>query len=234
MEEAKARILIVEDEKNLAEGLAYNLRMEGYDTTIARNGREALELFPESAWTLIILDLMLPHIDGLEVARRIRKQDPQVPIIMLTAKGKDEDRIEGLASGADDYVTKPFRLEELLLRVKGMIRRRGWYRQIPPPGSLYYFGDACWVDFFRGRAKGIAGERDLTEIEASILKLLVEREGEVVTRDEMLTRIWGYAKGVETRTVDNFIRRLRTYFEVDPSRPRYIISVRGKGYRFQR
>jgi two-component system alkaline phosphatase synthesis response regulator PhoP len=231
---AKAKILIVEDEKNLAEGLAYNLRLEGYEPAVARDGREALRMFGEGGWALIILDLMLPYVDGIEVAQRIRQKDPQIPILMLTAKGKEEDRIEGLASGADDYVTKPFRLEELLLRIKGMIRRRSWYREIPPAGSLYYFGDTCWVDFFHRKAMGVAGERDLTETEAAILRLLVEHEGEVVRRAEMLAKIWGYSEEVETRTVDNFIRRLRTYFEADPSRPRHIVSVRGVGYKFVR
>jgi len=232
--EPKVRILLVEDEKNLAEGLAYNLRTEGYETIIACDGKEALQLFDEGPWSLIILDLMLPYVDGIEVAQRIREKDIQVPILMLTAKAKEEDRIEGLATGADDYLTKPFHLQELLLRVQGIIRRKSWYRQIPPQGSLYYFGTDCWVDFFHRKAKGPAGERELTDIEARILRLLVEREGEVVTREEMLAQIWGYSEDAETRTVDNFIRRLRTYFEPDPSSPTHIVSVRGVGYRFQR
>jgi two-component system alkaline phosphatase synthesis response regulator PhoP len=232
--EPKVRILLVEDEKNLAEGLAYNLRSEGYETIIARDGKEALGSYEDGPWSLIILDLMLPYVDGIEVARRIRKKDLQVPILMLTAKGKEEDRIEGLSSGADDYLTKPFHLRELLLRVQGILRRRSWYREIPPPGSLYCFGADCWVDFFHHKGKGPQGERDLTEIETRILQLLVEREGEVVTRDEMLAQIWGYSTEVETRTIDNFIRRLRTYFESDPSNPRHFLSVRGMGYRFHR
>jgi len=234
MMEHKVRILLVEDEKNLAQGLAYNLRTEGYETVIARDGREALRLFEEGPWTLIILDLMLPYVDGIEVAQRIREKDLQVPILMLTAKEKEEDRIEGLASGADDYLTKPFHLQELLLRVRGIIRRKGWYREIPTPGSLYHFGEGCWVDFFHHKAKGPAGERELTDIETRILRLLVEHEAEVVTREQMLAQIWGYSEDAETRTVDNFIRRLRTYFEPDPSTPRHIVSVRGLGYRFNR
>jgi len=234
MNEHSTRILVVEDERNLAEGLAYNLRLEGYEAVIAPDGKEALRLFEEGQWSLVILDLMLPQVDGLEVARRIRLQDLQIPILILTAKGREEDRIEGLQSGADDYLAKPFHLQELLLRVKGMLRRRNWYRRVSPPGSLYRFGEHCWVDFSMGKAGGPLGPRELTEMEAGILRLLIEREGEVVTREEMLATVWGYHPEVETRTVDNFIRRLRTYFEQDPSVPRHILSVRGRGYRFER
>ncbi|MEW6439589.1 MAG: response regulator transcription factor [bacterium] len=224
----------MEDEKNLAEGLAYNLRCEGYEVAIAGDGWEAIRMFEEGGWSLIVLDLMLPRMDGLDVARRVRQNDLQVPILVLTAKGREEDRVEGLASGADDYLTKPFHLKELLLRVQGMLRRRSWYRQMPPAGAPYHFGASCWVDFASHRAAGPSGPRELTDKETGILRLLVEREGEVVTREEMLTTIWGYHPDVETRTVDNFIRRLRTYFEQDPSAPRHILSVRGMGYRFER
>lgn len=232
MSEPRAKILLVEDEKNLAEGLAYNLRCEGYETAIAPDGEEALRLFDEGPWDLVILDLMLPCMDGLEVARRIRRKDVQIPVLILTARGREEDRISGLASGADDYLTKPFHLRELLLRIQGMLRRRSWYRTVPA-GKLYSFGKDCWVDFSLRRASGPRGVRELTEKEFGILKLLIEREGETVTREELLATVWGYSPEMETRTVDNFIRRLRTYFEPDPSRPRHILSVRGRGYRFQ-
>ena len=233
MTEPRARILLVEDEKNLAEGLAYNLRCEGYETVIAPDGEEALRLFDGDRWDLVILDLMLPRMDGLEVARRIRRKDLQIPILILTARGREEDRVAGLASGADDYLTKPFHLRELLLRVEGMLRRRSWYRAVPA-GQVFSFGNGCWVDFSLRRAAGLQGERELTEKEFGILKLLIEREGEVVTREELLATVWGYNPETETRTVDNFIRRLRTYFEPEPSRPRHILSVRGRGYRFRR
>lgn len=233
MSEPKAKILLVEDEKNLAEGLAYNLRCEGYDTVIAPDGEEALRLFDEGRWDLVILDLMLPRVGGLEVARRIRGKDLQMPLLILTARGREEDRVAGLASGADDYLTKPFHLRELLLRIDGMLRRRSWYRTVPA-GTVFSFGSGCWVDFSLRKASGPQGVRELTEKEFGILKLLIEREGEVVTREELLATVWGYSPEMETRTVDNFIRRLRTYFEPDPSRPRHILSVRGRGYRFQR
>ena len=234
MKEVQTRILLVEDERNLAEGLAYNLRCEGYETAIAPDGEAALRLFEQGPWSLVILDLMLPLVDGLEVARRMREKDLQIPILILTAKGREKDRIEGLASGADDYLTKPFHLQELLLRVQGMLRRRSWYRQVSASGSRVRFGSNCWVDFDLGKAGGPFGPRELTEKEVGILKLLVEREGEVVTREELLATVWGYHPEVETRTVDNFIRRLRTYFEEDPSTPRHILSARGRGYRFER
>jgi two-component system alkaline phosphatase synthesis response regulator PhoP len=232
MKTEAARILLVEDEKHLAEGLLYNLSAEGYETVLARDGREALQFFGESPWNLIVLDLMLPVVDGFEVARQIRTKDPRVPILMLTARSGDEDRVKGLECGADDYLTKPFHLQELLLRIKGMLRRSSWYRTVPGGGERFCFGQGCWVDFRERAAQGPGGERRLTEKEALVLKCLVERPSETVSREDMLREVWGYAPGVETRTLDNFIRRLRTYFEKDPSRPEHIVSVRGLGYRF--
>jgi DNA-binding response OmpR family regulator len=234
MKIATVRILLIEDEKHLAEGLRYNLAAEGYETRLARDGREALELFDRGPWSLVVLDLMLPFVDGFEVARQIRTKDPRVPILMLTARAADEDRVRGLECGADDYLTKPFHLQELLLRIKGILRRSSWYRPVPGQGDRYCFGDGCWVDFREGRARGPAGERRLTEKELLVLRCLFERESETVSREVMLREVWGYGPGIETRTVDNFIRRLRTYFEKDPSDPRHFVSVRGTGYRFDR
>ncbi len=232
MKTETVRILLVEDEKHLAEGLLYNLSAEGYETVLARDGREGLQCFDESPWNLIVLHLMLPVVDGFEVARQIRRKDPRVPMLMLTARAGDEDRIKGLECGADDYLTKPFHLQELLLRIKGMLRRSSWYRTVPSGGERFCFGQGCWVDFRERAAQGPGGERRLTEKEALVLKCLVERPSETVSRMDMLRDVWGYAPGVETRTLDNFIRRLRTYFEKDPSRPEHIVSVRGLGYRF--
>lgn len=232
MKASPVRILLVEDEKHLAEGLLYNLAAEGYEAELARDGKEALELFERGPWSLIVLDLMLPVVDGFEVARAIRAKNPQVPILMLTARAADEDRVKGLECGADDYLTKPFHLRELLLRIRGILRRSSWYRSVPGEGDRYAFGDGCWVDLREGTALGPGGERRLTEKELAVLRCLFERASETVSREEMLREVWGYGPGVETRTVDNFIRRLRTYFEKDPSSPRYIVSVRGRGYRF--
>ena len=233
MNTGTVRILLVEDEKHLAEGLLYNLSAEGYETELARDGREALQLFAQGPWNLVVLDLMLPLVDGFEVAREIRSKEPRLPILMLTARAADEDRIKGFEFGADDYLTKPFHLQELLLRIKGMLRRSSWYRSVPSEGDRYRFGEGCWVDFREQTAKGPRGEAALTEKELLVLKCLVERPSETVSRDYMLREIWGYAPGVETRTLDNFIRRLRTYLEKDPSQPKHIVSVRGRGYRFE-
>jgi len=232
MKPSTVRILLVEDEQHLAEGLLYNLAAEGCETGFARDGQEALDLFERGPWHLIVLDLMLPRVDGFEVARRIRAKDPRVPILMLTARVSDEDRVKGLECGADDYLTKPFHLQELLLRIRGMLRRSSWYRTVPTAGDRYSFGEECWVDFREGTAGGPGGKRRLTEKELLVFKCLVERSSETVSREEMLREVWGYGPGVETRTVDNFIRRLRTYFEKDPSSPEHIVSIRGMGYRF--
>ena len=137
MKPSTARILLVEDEKHLAEGLLYNLSAEGYEAELARDGREALDLFDQGPWNLIVLDLMLPLLDGFEVARQIRDRDPRVPILMLTARSAEEDRVKGLECGGDDYLTKPFHLQELLLRIKGMLRRSSWYRTVPGRGDRY-------------------------------------------------------------------------------------------------
>ncbi len=234
MNTSTVRILVVEDEKHLAEGLRYNLSAEGYEARVARDGLEALQFFDQGPWNLIVLDLMLPMLDGFQVAEQIRRKDPRVPILMLTAKAADEDRIKGLECGADDYLTKPFHLRELLLRIRGILRRSSWYRTVPGEGERYCFGEGCWVDFRERTALGPRGKVRLTEKECLVLKCLVERESETVSREEMLREVWGYVPGVETRTVDNFIRRLRTYFEEDPASPEHIVSVRGQGYRFTR
>ena len=227
------RILLIEDEENLAHGLVYNLRLEGYEATIAVDGRQALECFERGGWSLIILDIMIPFVDGFTVARKIREKDEQVPILMLTAKSTETDRVTGFECGADDYLTKPFHLKEFLLRVGGMIRRGRWYRRLPPKGSQFRFGDGCWVDFHTRTAHGPAGERELTEKETMIMKFFSENQGEVVSRNELLEKVWGYSPDMETRTVDNFVRRLRTYFERDPSRPEHFFSKRGSGYVFK-
>ena len=228
----KPRILVVEDEKHLAEGLVYNLRLEGYEPVLARDGREALDLLLEGPWSLILLDLMLPQVDGFEVARRVRQDEPRIPILMLTAKASEEDRVRGLECGADDYLTKPFHLRELLLRIQGILKRSSWYRTLPGHGSFYRFGKDCWIDFRGRRSGGPRGERPLTEKEFGVMKALVESQPETVPREEMLEKVWGYSSDVETRTLDNFVRRLRNHFEPDPAKPSHILSVRGLGYRF--
>jgi len=225
------RILLVEDEESLAVGLEYNLIEEGYIVNWAKNGREAIDLFKKEKFDLIILDIMLPYVNGFEVAERVRKSDPQLPILMLTAKTESGDKVKGLEKGADDYMTKPFHLQELLLRVKGMLKRKSWYKSTSQKQPVYKFGkneiNFKTLNCLHGKEK-----IRLTPQEAMLLKYLVEHKGEIVTRKELLENVWHLNPEVETRTVDIFIARLRKYFETDPSNPVYIRSIRGAGYTF--
>ena len=226
------KIVVVEDEAHLAKGLQFNLEREGYRVTLVDNGQSALDLLGKEEFDLMILDIMLPKVSGLEVARRIRKTNMRFPILMLSAKSTDEDRELGLQAGADDYLTKPFHLPELLLRVKGILRRWEWYKEPVHDQEVFQFGD-MWVNFASGKAKGCSGEFYLTAKEALLMKLLVKNKGNIVTREELLEKVWGYDPQTETRTVDNFIARLRKYFEKKPQSPKHIITHREKGYEFK-
>jgi DNA-binding response OmpR family regulator len=227
-----SKILLVEDEETLAVGLEYNLIEEGYLIEWAKNGREAVDLFKLRKFDLIILDIMLPYLNGFEVAEIVRKADPQIPILMLTAKTESGDKIKGLQKGADDYLTKPFHLQELLLRVNGMLKRKLWYKNSSERQPLYTFGNNE-INFENLTCKhGKEGIR-LTPQEAMLLKYLVERKGEIVSRKELLENVWHLNPQVETRTVDIFIARLRKYFEPDPSNPIYFKSIRSAGYMFE-
>ncbi|MHB8767058.1 MAG: response regulator transcription factor [Deferrisomatales bacterium] len=224
------RVLLVEDEPHIAKGLSFNLGLEGYRVTHAESGEAALELLAAEPFDLVVLDLMLPGIDGVEVCRRLRRRDPRLPVLMLTARGEETDRVRGLSAGADDYLTKPFSLQEFLLRVGGMLRRSGWYR---PSGGRHRFG-GNEVDLDARAAWTPRGEVTLTELEAKMLRAFLEREGEVLTRAELLASVWGVSPEAETRTLDNFVVRLRRYFETDPANPVHLVTVRGRGYRFVR
>ena len=226
------KIVVVEDEAHLAKGLQFNLEREGYRVTLVDNGQSALDLLRQEEFDLMILDIMLPKVSGLEVARRIRKTNMRFPILMLSAKSTDEDRELGLQAGADDYLTKPFHLPELLLRVKGILRRWEWYKEPVHDQEVFQFGD-MWINFASGKAKGCSGEFYLTAKEALLMKLLVKNKGNIVTREELLEKVWGYDPQTETRTVDNFIARLRKYFEKKPQSPKHIITHREKGYEFK-
>jgi DNA-binding response OmpR family regulator len=226
-----SRILIVEDEKHLAEALAHNLKFEGYDTMVVGDGESALGRLAEEDFDLLVLDVMLPGVSGLEVCERLREGGNRVPVLFLTAKNTDADRLQGLRHGGDDYMTKPFLLEELVLRIKGILRRQDWYQTPVAERGIFKFGDSE-VNFRTFRAKGPGGEVQLTEKECMLMKLLVERQGQVVSRELILERVWGYKYGSSSRTIDNFIVRLRRYFEKNPRRPIFIHSVRGVGYRF--
>ncbi len=226
-----SRILIVEDEKHLAEALAHNLNFEGYETVVVGGGETALERLSGEDFDLLVLDIMLPGISGLDVCERLREAGNRVPVLFLTARTTDADRITGLRHGGDDYMTKPFLLEELALRIKGILRRQEWYQTPVAERGIFKFGPNE-VNFRTFKAKGRRGEVELTEKECMLMKLLVERQGQVVARELILERVWGYRYGSSSRTIDNFIVRLRRYFETDPRRPTYIHSVRGVGYRF--
>ena len=227
----QARILLVEDEPSLARGLLFNLEAEGYAVTHADSGEKALDAFDRESFSLLVLDLSLPGIDGLEVCRQIREKSPRLPILILTARSQERDRVKGLAAGADDYLTKPFSLDEFLLRIKGMLRRSGWYKEELPPSDLYAFG-GNEVNLREQTATTPRGEVSLTELEIKMLRILFDREGEILSRAELLKLVWGMAPDTETRTLDNFIVRLRRYFEPDPANPVHFLTVRGRGYRF--
>jgi len=221
----------VEDEANIARPLQFNLEQEGYEVHSTPSGKEALTLYDCGRFDLIILDLMLEEVDGFEVARRIRQRDPRLPILMLTARSAAEDRIHGFELGADDYIIKPFHLRELLLRVERMIERTTWFAGTVPPSRSVIIGRSH-VDLDRLRGEGPRGPLQLTALEADLLQALTSQPNRVLSRGELLEKVWGYDSSVETRTVDNFIVRLRKYFEEEPDRPRHFISMRGKGYMY--
>jgi DNA-binding response OmpR family regulator len=224
------RLLLVEDEANLAEVIADNLGLEGYDVEVAPDGERALESVSARPPALIVLDVMLPGIDGFEVCARLRKEGNEVPVLFLTARTESDDRVRGLAAGGDDYLGKPFDLRELILRVRAILKRSQWAREPSSAGDELVLGDAR-VDFKRFTAS--MGEREvrLSTKETLILRLLAERAGEVVSRAEILDRVWGYDAFPTTRTIDNFVVRLRRILEPDPSQPRYLHTIRGTGYR---
>ena len=232
-----AKILVVEDEEHLAQGLRFNLEAEDYEVEIAGDGRSAAEMLadPERSYGLVILDLMLPEMSGFEVARRARAAGNYAPILILTAKDAIQDLVRGLEEGADDYLTKPFHLDELLARVRGLLRRRRWDgatpgESVPGPTAV---GEAT-VHFDRFEIDSPRGTIRLTTREMGLLRALIDREGEAVTRGELLEEVWGLRPDTKTRVVDSFIVRLRRYIEPDPANPRHIVSVRGHGYRLTR
>jgi len=224
-------ILLVEDEESLALGLKYNLNEEGYNVHWVNDGKKAIEAVSKTSYDLIILDVMLPYLDGFEVAEQIRTKMPQIPILMLTARTRIEDKLKGLELGVDDYMTKPFNLEELLLRLKGMLKRKMWYQKASDIEPVFKFG-ANEINFENLSCQTSTQKVQLTHREAMILKYLITNRGKIISREELLENVWGISSAVETRTVDNFISRLRKYFEPDPANPVYIKSIRGVGYMF--
>ncbi len=232
--EPPSRILVVDDEDHLRDGLRFNLVAAGYRVDAAADGPAAKELLTEQDYDLVVLDVMMPGEDGLSVCRWLRKRGNLTPVLMLTVRSLTEDMIEGLDSGADDYMTKPFDLRELLARVRTMLRRRRWTgdETIGSPDDVLEF-EGNRIDFRTYRATTHDGrELELSHREAMLLRLLSQRPGEVVPREAILEKVWGLKGNIHTRTIDNFILRLRRYFEQNPSKPRHILSVRGVGYRF--
>ena len=230
----KHRILVVEDEENLLEGIRLNLELEGHEVVAAADGKKAVDLFNSQRFDLVILDVMLPGIDGFTVCERIRLRDADVPVLFLTAKDAAEDKVTGLKLGADDYLTKPFNLDELLLRVKALLKRAGRKADAQRNGVTVYKFGTNEINFHTFEAKGVNGEPfRLTKREAAFLKILVERRNEVVSRQHILQVAWGYDVMPTTRTIDNFILTFRKYFEKDSRNPQHFFSIRGVGYQFK-
>jgi len=222
-------ILIVEDEKALADGLGINLSKEGYRVSKVAEGNGVVNLVLKNSPHLILLDLLLPDMSGLDVCRELRQKGLEVPIIMLTAKTEEIDRVVGLELGANDYVTKPFSMPELLARIRAHLRHQG--RRSRNGLTRYHFGDVQ-IDFEKFSATRNEKPLNLTPKEFDILRLLISCHGEVVTRDRLLDEVWGYDSYPTTRTVDNHILKLRQKLEEDPTSPKYILSIYGEGYRF--
>ena len=229
----KPMILLVEDEINLARSLHFNLEQEGYLVRATPSGREALQWLDSDHFDLIVLDIMIEEMDGFEVARRVRRQDQRLPILMLTARTAEADRVLGLELGADDYLVKPFHLRELLLRVRRMLQRSCWYAGQPEIRHTVEIGSFT-IDFDQLTATGPNTKLQLTALEGRLLEVLTDQPNRVVSRAELLEKVWGYHSDVETRTVDNFVVRLRKYFEPEPDHPRFFISIRGQGYMYQK
>ncbi len=231
-EEKKSSVLLVEDEENLHEALRLNLELEGYSVTSSYDGAAALDSLEAEYFDLIILDVMLPEMDGITVAETIRLSNNDVPILMLSAKNSSADRVLGLKKGADDYLTKPFNLEELLLRVQKLINKNKKIQDKTTIGNTYSF-DNNIIDFKAQEATTKRGQKiQLSKKETMLLKLLIENKNEVVPREKILQAVWGYNVYPTTRTIDNFILSFRKYFEEDSRNPRYFHSVRGVGYKY--
>jgi DNA-binding response OmpR family regulator len=236
----KKRVLVIEDEARIAEGLRLNLSLAGYAVAVAPDGIDGLEKW--RAWhpDLIVLDIMLPMIDGFSILKTIRQEDEKIPVLILSARGDTTDKVKGLRYGVDDYLAKPFDLEEFLLRVERLIQKSAWYEPAVSGkkpdvglfnGNHFRFGDNH-VDFVTFKARCVAGEITLTEQEITLLKIFIENRGKPLSREELLNAGWGYSRDTSTRTVDNFMVRFRKYFEKDPKNPRFFKSRRSVGYLF--
>ena len=227
------RILLVEDEPSLLDLVKLNLELDGNKVVGVKDGIEAIKRFKDEQFDLVVLDIMIPGIDGLNVCENIRLKNTEVPILFLSAKNSAEDRIAGLKKGADDYLTKPFNLEELQLRVQNLLARKGNAAATVSHSIKDFTFGTNYVNFETYEARTQNGKFTLTKKEALLLKLLIEHKNEVVSREKILQTVWGYAVYPSTRTIDNFILSFRKYFESDPKNPQYINAIRGVGYRFE-
>ncbi|HWX94420.1 MAG TPA: response regulator transcription factor [Terriglobales bacterium] len=240
-----SRVLVVEDESHLANGLSFNLVAEGHSVEVVGDGESALErlLAKKESFDAVVLDVMLPGKDGFEVATELRAAQNFVPVLMLTARGRPEDVLKGFASGADDYLPKPFELAILLARLQGLLRRSAWLRgghgEVAsvgsssewPVGDVFSFRGKT-IDFTTLELSSANGKIQLTLMEAELLRHLIRSNGRVVSRKSILEEVWGLKEDTDTRAIDNFVVRLRRYIEDDPAKPQYLLTVRGIGYRF--
>ena len=236
----KKRILVIEDEVHIADGIGLNLSLQGYEAKISADGIDGLNQWRSWKPDLIILDIMLPMIDGFSILKTIREQDEKIPILILSARGDTKDKVRGLRYGVDDYLSKPFDLEEFLLRVERLLRKKAWYDPGKKENALetrvfegnhYAFG-GNQIDFTTFKARCRVGDIILTDQEIVLLKIFIANAGKPLSREMLLNSGWGYAKDTTTRTVDNFIVRFRKYFENNPKKPVYFISRRSVGYVF--
>ena len=231
----RATVLVVEDEAHLAAGLKLNFELDGYQVVVARSLREAgARLVQSGPIDLILLDVMLPDGDGYSFCKQLRDSGQYMPVIMLTARSAAEDRVRGLDSGADDYMPKPFELPELLARVRSALRRSGWRQSdaaAEPPSGALRFGEAV-IDFSTHEATAFGKPVRLTQLELDLIQYFAQHPGRVLSREELLERVWKLRNAPNTRSVDNFIVRLRKYFEREPDKPVHFVSHRGSGYRF--
>ncbi|MEZ4221132.1 MAG: response regulator transcription factor [Polyangiaceae bacterium] len=228
--EARKRILLVEDDESITLGLSMNLEAEGYDVVVAADGEHALQAVESDGFSLVVLDVMLPRVNGFEVLRRLRASAHAVPVIMLSARGAEMDKVMGLELGAEDYITKPFSLAEFLARVKAVLRRDAIAR---PSNPREMQAGALGINLATRQVTRSGQPVDLTATEFDLLLCLVEASGRVLSRDEILSKVWGPGHHGTLRTIDNFVLQLRGKLEEDPTNPRHLLTVRGVGYRFQ-
>lgn len=227
------KILIVEDEQHIADGLRFNVEAEGYEAEIAADGETALEILSGRSFDAIVLDVMLPGIDGFHVARAVRDRKDYTPILMLTARSRPEDVLRGFEAGTDDYLPKPFDLDIFIARLKGLLRRQQWTKEQPEPESGVTFEiNGKTIDFDNLELISSDGVTRLTLMEMKLLRFLIENEGKTVSRKTILEDVWNLQEDTDTRAIDNFIVRIRKYLEDEPNNPKFVRTVRGVGYKF--